>query len=114
MKYDQTSEWFIEYMKTNEPPYYLSLELVKKLAKEHNYASDDDDLLAVWSKMLNEFCPIELWSRKWIDLPKRIDDLDDNRDYVYSWGNNMHLDYRDTFIYRISSEPIAMLLRLAA
>lgn len=99
LEYEDTRKYFIDYMRKNEPPYYLSLQLV-------------GNKVWLWHAMLDEFCPIELWYRHYIDLPKRVWELDSNKDYIYGWGDNTR--HRGTYIYRISSEPIAVLLRLAS
>ncbi len=110
---EEARKAWLTYIATHEGPYFFG-EYGER--RSSPWEKDLNVPFNVWEKLMYEFCPIELWSRKWFNLPKRISELDDNTDYVWMWGNAAAPPDQPAlkFIFRISSEPIAVMLRLAA
>jgi hypothetical protein len=113
--YQKLLDRFLAYKNENSGPYDLSLVFVQQLLFGLNLKYDRNKIRELRQKLVDEFCPIELFSKKRFNIEQRIADLDDSTDYIYAFDRRCDNYYpmENIYILRISSEPIAMLLWLS-
>ncbi len=110
--YETLKHLFLEKCKVEPGPWRLTRPGLKMLCVQNKLKSTDDEISAIWKRMVKELCHEDLILPTGYNFVAKLREVDDCMEVIYAIADSIFLGDKVQILY-LSSTTVAVLLRLA-